>query len=62
MPASVTVNTKRNQVFRCIMTELTSRFHMMDFQHHCRTAILTSPSISVQYLIFECFVPLRIQS
>jgi hypothetical protein len=60
MPTFVTVNTKRNQVFGCIMTELTSRIHMMDFQHHCRTAILTSPSISVQHLNSKCFVAHRI--
>jgi hypothetical protein len=33
MPASVTVNTKRNQIFRCIVTELTPGIHVMDFQH-----------------------------
>jgi len=62
MPASVTANTKRNQVFRCIMTELTSGIQMMDFQHSCRTAILTSPTIPLQDLILECLVHLRIQS
>ena len=43
------------------MTELTPRFHMMDFQHFCRTAILTTPSIPVQHLIPECFIHLRMQ-
>jgi hypothetical protein len=35
MPASVTVNAKRNQIIRCIMTEFTPRLFMMDFQHSC---------------------------
>ena len=61
MPVSVTLNTKRNQVFRCIMTELTPGIQMMDFQHCCGTAILTSPSISVEHLVSKCFVAFRIQ-
>jgi hypothetical protein len=46
MPTSVTVNTKRNQIFRYIMAELTPGIQMMDFQHFCGTAILATPSIS----------------
>jgi hypothetical protein len=61
MPASVTVNAKRNQVIRGIVTELTPRFYVMDFQHLCRTAILASPSISFQHFILERLVPFGIQ-
>jgi hypothetical protein len=38
----MTVSTKRNQVLRYIMTELTPRLYMMDFQHFCRAAVLNS--------------------
>ena len=62
MPVSVAFNTKRNQIFRCIMAEFASGIQMMDFQHLCGTAILASPSISIQDLDFERFVALRIQS
>lgn len=58
MPASVTVNTKRYQIFLCIMAELTSGIKMMDFQHFCGTAVLASPSIPLQDLNFERIVPL----
>ena len=47
MPASVTVNAKRNQIFRYIMAELTSGIQMMDLQHFSGTAILASPSIPI---------------
>lgn len=62
MPASVTVNTKGNKVFRHIMTELASAIKMMDLQHFNGTAVLASPSISVQDLYFELFVLLQFQS
>jgi len=62
MPMPVTVNTKRNQIFQCIMAELTPGVQVMDFQHFCRTAILASPAIPIQNLDFEYFVAHRIQS
>lgn len=61
MSASVTFDAERNQIVQAIMTKLTPRFQMMDFQHVCGTAILATPSISAQYLIPECFVHLRMQ-
>jgi hypothetical protein len=62
MSFSVTIHTKRNQIFRCIMAQLTAGIQMMDLQHLCGAAILASPSIPVQDLDFECFVFLHIQS
>jgi hypothetical protein len=61
MPPSVTVGTKRNQIFRCIMAELTSGIKMMDLQHFCGTAILASPSIPTQDLNLERLVAHQIQ-
>ena len=61
MPAFVTGNAKRNEIFPRIVAELTPGVQMMDFQHLCGTAILASPSIPVQDLNFERFVALRIQ-
>lgn len=60
MSVSVTVNAERNQIFRCIMAEFTSKKNMMNLQHFCGTAILASPSIPVQNLNFERIVPLWI--
>jgi hypothetical protein len=60
MPASMTVNTERNQILRRIMAEFTSGIKMMDLQHFRGTAILASPSIPVQNLYFERIVPLWI--
>jgi hypothetical protein len=61
MPACVTVNAKRNQVIQGIVTKLTPQFYVMDFQHFCRTAILTSPSISFQRFILDRLIPFGIQ-
>jgi hypothetical protein len=33
MPLSVTLNAKRNQIFRRIVAELAPGIQMMDFQH-----------------------------
>jgi hypothetical protein len=61
MPVFVTLDAKRDQIFQCIMAELTSAIQMMDFQHCCGTAILAAPSIPIQDLNPERFVAHQIQ-
>jgi hypothetical protein len=60
MPPSMTDNTERNQILRCIMAEFTSGNNMMDLQHFSGAAILASPSIPIQNLNFERIVSLWI--
>ncbi len=59
--SSVTANAKRNQIKRCVVTELTSSFQMVDLEVPWSTAILASPSVTLQDLVMKRFVLVWVQ-
>ncbi len=57
----VTADTKRDQVLKGVVAELTARVYMMDLQLSLRTAALTPPAVSLQHSLSQCFVFLQAQ-
>lgn len=53
VPPSVTVNTERNQVIERIVAQLTSFDEMMHLQVFRRTAVLASPSVSLEHSVAQ---------
>jgi hypothetical protein len=57
----MTTGAKRNQVLHHVTAELASALHVMDLQAFHGTALLASPSISLQNLDSQFLVLFRAQ-
>ena len=61
MDSVVACRTKRNQILLCIVTGLTAKVFVMDFEVGPCATRLTSPAIPTQHLIAQVFIQLGIE-